>query len=233
MWREAGFEIVGQAVTQRSAVRYVQSSSVDLVVCRDGSPDMDAVQLAKTLAVLQEPPVVIILSPDKDAEKMRECFLSGVLDYITEPASDLKLRDALERAANHIKSSDACSEYRLTVTEYFAEIEGSVKNTAFLKMLEELISANEGKVVTVQSAAAYFGFNKDYFGRLFRQNTGMTFGEFYKRFRIMYAQKLLATGRYKVHEVGEMLGFATADYFTAEFRRRTGKRPSEIRSSGK
>ena len=200
-----------------------------LCACRDSRPEMDAAGLAKSLSLLQSPPAVIVLSPDSNAEKMRECFLNGVLDYITEPASETKLRDALERAVKHIKSSDACSEYRHAVREYFADL----SDTGFMKTLEELISANEGKVVTVQSAAAYFGFNKDYFGRLFRQNTGMTFGEFYKRFRIMYAEKLLSTGRYKVHEVGEMLGFATADYFTAEFRRRTGKRPSELRRQGK
>ena len=194
---------------------------------------MNAAKLAESLSLLQSPPAVLVLGSGNDAEKMRECFLSGVLDYITEPVSETKLREALERAVKHIKSSDACSEYRLAVKEYFAQITVGENNPVFLKTLEDLISANEGNVVTVQSAAAYFGFNKDYFGRLFRQNTGMTFGEFYKRFRMMYAEKLLATGRYKVHEVGEMLGFATADYFTAEFRKRMGRRPSELRKMQK
>ena len=31
----------------------------------------------------------------------------------------------------------------------------------------------------------------------------------------------------------QMLGFATADYFTAEFRKRTGRRPSELRKMQK
>ena len=194
---------------------------------------MDAAKLAKGLSAIQQPPAVIVLGSGNDAEKMRECFLSGVLDYITEPASETKLREALDRAVKHIKTDDACSEYRLAVKDFFAELATGEQDAVFIKTLGEFISANEGKVVTIQTAAAYFGFNKDYFGRLFRQHTGMTFGEFYKRFRMMYAQRLLGTGRYKVHEVGEMLGFATADYFTSEFRKRTGKRPSELRKNGK
>ena len=58
----------------------------------------------------------------------------------------------------------------------------------------------------------------------------MTFGEFYKRFRMRYAEELLLSGRYKVGEIAGMLGFATADYFTAEFHKYTGKRPLEVKN---
>lgn len=233
VWRECGFETVGQAISVRSAVQYVRSSPTDLIVCREKPPDLDALKLLQMIKELTGPPVCIVISPDSSPEKMRECFLAGAADFVTDPVPESGIREPLTRAAGQIKERGAVTAYRITADEYFAELETDIANKPFLQTLRSLISENEGSVITTQSAAEYFGFNKDYFGRLFKQNTGMTFGDFYKRFRMKCAEKLLADGRYKVNEVSAMLGFATADYFTAEFKKYSGKRPLEIRRRGK
>lgn len=217
----------------RSVVQYIKASPTDLIVCCEKPPDLDAVKLLQGIAAVSSPPVCIVISPESTSEKMRECFLSGAADFIADPISETALRESLLRAVRLIKERNAGTAYRTTYEEYFAGIEGGITNKAFLQTLKELIAESEGTVITTQSAAEYFGFNKDYFGRLFKQNTGMTFGEFYKRFRMKCAEKLLAEGRYKVNEVSAMLGFATADYFTAEFRKYSGKRPLEVRKQGK
>ena len=38
---------------------------------------------------------------------------------------------------------------------------------------------------------------------------------------------------YTIGEVSAMLGFATADYFTAEFKKYSGKRPLDVRKQGR
>jgi len=214
-------------------VQYIKVSPTDLTVCREKPPDLDAVKLLQGIGAVNSRPVCIVISADSSTEKMRECFLNGAADFITEPVPETILRESLLHAVKRIKEQYAGSAYRITTDEYFGEIETGIANKAFLQTLREFIADNEGKIITTQSAAEYFGFNKDYFGRLFRQNTGITFGEFYKRFRMKCAEKLLAEGRYKVNEVSAMLGFATADYFTAEFKKYSGKRPLEVRRQGK
>ncbi len=57
----------------------------------------------------------------------------------------------------------------------------------------------------------------------------MTFGDFYKIFRIRYAERLLMSGKYKVYEVSSMLGFSSVDYFTTVFKKLKGKTPSEVK----
>ena len=232
LWRECGFEVVGQAISVRSAVKYIKSSPTDLIVCREQPPDLEAVKFLQSVAAVSSPPVCIVISPDSTPEKMRECFLAGAADFIADPVPETTLRESLLRAVGLIKEQSAVTVYRMTCGEYFAELEETIVNKVFLQTLRDLIAENEGNVITTQSAAEYFGFNKDYFGRLFRKETGMTFGEFYKRFRMKCAAKLLAQGRYKVNEVSAMLGFATADYFTAEFRKYSGRRPLEVRKHG-
>lgn len=228
VWRECGFEIAGQAISVRSAVSYVKSSGADLVICFEKPPDIDAVKLTEGLSGV-EGTSCIIVSPDSSPERMRTCFLNGAADFIQAPASETTLKECLSRAVTHIKAKGAVTEYRAAADEYFPELRRTVTDGKFLDILAEFISENENNVVSTQSAAEYFGFNKDYFGRLFKAKTGMTFGAFYKRFRMIYAEKLLISGRYKVNEISGMLGFATPDYFTAEFRKYSGRRPLEVK----
>lgn len=229
VWRECGFEIAGHAMSQRIALRYIRSSKVDLVLFREKSPDMDSAAFTKELSAIRSAPACIIIGTG-DPQTIRDCFLNGAVDYLTEPVSEQHIRDALRRAAEHIKSKGAAGDYETAAEEYFAGLSEMVDDPVFLKKIQDYINENEGAVISTQDAAEHFGFNKDYFGRMFRQRMGMTFGEFYKRFRMLYAEKLLLSGRYKVGEISRMLGFATADYFTSEFRKYTGKRPLEVKN---
>ena len=230
VWRECGFEIVGQAISVRSAVSYVKTSGTELAVCFEKPPDLDAVKLTEGFADI-EGTSCIIVSPVSSPDRMRQCFLNGAADFIPAPASETALKECLSRAVTHIKAKGAAAEYRAAAEEFFSELRKTMTDKTFLESLEAFFAENENNVVSTQSAAEYFGFNKDYFGRLFKKNTGMTFGEFYKRFRMIYAEKLLISGRYKVNEISGMLGFATPDYFTSEFRKYSGRRPLEVKKN--
>ena len=229
VWRECGFDINGHAMSQRIALRYIRSSKVDLVVFREKPPDMDPAAFMSELSQVRDAPVCIVIGSG-DPQTIRGCFLNGAVDYLTEPVSEQQVRDALRRAVEHIKSTEATGDYAEAVENYFAVLAETTEDTVFLQKMQTYIAESEGVVISTQDAAEYFGFNKDYFGRMFRQRMGMTFGEFYKRFRMRYAEKLLLSGRYKVGEISRMSGFATADYFTAEFHKYTGKRPLEVKN---
>lgn len=229
VWWECGFETVGHAMSQRIALRYIRSTHVDLIVFREKQPDMDAASFTAELAAIRDAPACIVTGA-VDVRTIRECFLNGAVDCLSELPNELQLRDALKRAAEHIRSAAATSDYWTALTEYFDTLAEGEGDPSFLQKLKSYLEKSEGAVISTQDAAEHFGFNKDYFGRMFRQRMGMTFGEFYKRFRMLYAEKLLLSGRYKVGEISRMLGFATADYFTSEFRKYTGKRPLEVKN---
>ena len=81
----------------------------------------------------------------------------------------------------------------------------------------------------MEEAADHFGFNPDYFGRYFKSRVGMSFSEFYKRLTMGYAGLLLRSGHYKVNEISDLLGFASADYFSRVFKKITGELPSKYK----
>lgn len=72
--------------------------------------------------------------------------------------------------------------------------------------------------------------NPDYFGRLFKRETGEKFTRYVTLKRIDAAKKLIAKGKHSIAEIAEMVGFGDgAQYFSQVFRKLTGHTPSEYR----
>ena len=213
-------------MTDAGAIRFLDLSSYSAALFSLPLADENGLALIEELHQRYDTPLGVIIKPDIP-DRLLKRLVSANAYILKKPVSH---SNALLRSAEHIRSSAAAEDYAAAVREYFEELSATVDDSVFLNKIQTYIAGNEGSVVSTQEAAGHFGFNKDYFGRMFRQRMGMTFGEFYKRFRMRYAEKLLLSGRYKVGEIAGMLGFATADYFTAEFHRYTGRRPLEVKN---
>ena len=226
IWRENGFEISAVTSDTDEALTLMHKENIAFTLIFNKPPAVDAARVTGLIASKNLKCETLVISPFGYTENMRECFIAGATDFLCEPVSEVRIKEALSRAkAQYDKNMENC-EYRIAAKEYFSSL---AVNDKFTESLLEFILKSEGTTVTTEAAADYFGFNKDYFGRLFKARIGMTFGNFYKSFRILYAEKLLATGRYRVYEVSELLGFSSVDYFTAVFKKLTGKRPSELK----
>ena len=227
VWEENGFEIIGRTADMRSAAQRCKTDSIELLICYNRPPAISAEVLITSTAELSERTVCLAISPHDDSENMRRCFILGVIDYLTEPVGEQRLSEALARAAQRIRSLSVSSEYMQALEEHLADVRADDKK--FVEKLREFLQSCENTTASTEYAADFFGFNKDYFGRLFKSKIGMTFGDFYKIFRIRYAERLLMSGKYKVYEVSSMLGFSSVDYFTTVFKKLKGKTPSEVK----
>ena len=229
VWEENGFTIAACVSNSAETVKYCKTGCIDLVLCSNKPPVLTAPEVMKDVRRSAGEFAFIIVSPTDDSEYMRECFLLGAIDYLVEPVSEARIAGALLRARNQIKRSAVEKEYIRSAEEFFSSLDTSKADDKFIAELKKFIIESQNTVATTEYASDCFGFNEDYFGRLFKSKLGMTFVEFYKRFRIHYAERLLLSGRYKVRDVSEMLGFASVDYFTTVFKKITGKKPSDLK----
>lgn len=88
--------------------------------------------------------------------------------------------------------------------------------------LHEALSRNE--------VAERVHLSPAYFSRLFKNVTGIGFGEYLRNLRMEQAQKMLAENR-KVHEVATAVGFMDVKYFSAVFYKKVGYLPAEYRNA--
>ena len=227
VWDETGFELIGRSSDMKGLNEVCLSRRAELVICFERPPMISTEAVITAVKSACADMVCIAAGPRDDFEKMRKCFIAGAIDFLTEPVSESRLREVLTRAAQQIGQTFVTGEYNQALQEYLDDIECS--DEKFLMRLRDFLLSCENVTVTTEYAADHFGFNKDYFGRMFKQKMSVTFGDFYKHFRMIYAEKLLSSGRYKVYEVSALLGFSSVDYFTSVFKKITGKTPSEIK----
>ncbi len=230
IWAECGFEVTGHVTELSAAVSAAVKQECDMLVCINRQPDAIASELLQRLSRKRRSIPTLILSHFDDSRVMRECFLLGAVDFLTEPAEERDIRDALSRAAEQLGKHVMRVEYLMALEHSLAMLPYTDDSASLLKKLREFLVGVQGMTATTELAADYFGLNRDYFARYFKKHLGMSFSAFYKGFLMEYAKLLLVSGHYRVHDVSRLLGFSSTDYFAKIFRNATGKTPSAFKS---
>jgi len=89
------------------------------------------------------------------------------------------------------------------------------------------ISRHYAEKLTVKNLAAQVNLNTDYFGQLFKHETGMMVNRYINQVRVQNAERLLQTGACKVHEAAEQCGFSDVFHFYKSFKSLRGFPPSQ------
>lgn len=83
--------------------------------------------------------------------------------------------------------------------------------------------------ITIQTLAETFHFQEDYFNRLIKRKTGLTYSAYVQQIRLEHAEKLLLTSDKTVEEIAEIVGYHNKGYFYKIFQQKYGTTPSKYR----
>ena len=83
--------------------------------------------------------------------------------------------------------------------------------------------------VTIQQLVDTFHFQEDYFNRLFKKKTGMTYSAYVQNVRLTRAEKLLCSTNKSIVEISEMIGYQNKGYFYKIFQEKYGMTPQQYR----
>ena len=103
------------------------------------------------------------------------------------------------------------------------------KNSIPLSNVCTYISQHLTEDISLESVAAYAGFSKYHFERIFSEYTGLTFYRYLQQIRINYAQTLLSNPELSITDISYQAGFASSTAFTRAFKKSTGYPPSQFR----
>ncbi len=98
-------------------------------------------------------------------------------------------------------------------------------NRARLRIRESLESS-----LTIQQVAEEMGVSYSNFRKLFKEFTGFSPAVYQQDLRLQRAKELLTTTNLSIKEIAYQLNFDSPDYFSAKFKSKTGRRPSELRN---
>lgn len=101
-----------------------------------------------------------------------------------------------------------------------------VINKARLRIRESLESP-----LTIQQVAEELGVSYSNFRKLFKEHTGLSPAIYQQDLKLQHAKELLSTTDMSVKEIAYRLNFDSPDYFSAKFKAKTGRKPSDLRNS--
>lgn len=84
--------------------------------------------------------------------------------------------------------------------------------------------------LTIQQVAEEMGVSYSNFRKLFKEFTGLSPAVYQQDLRLQRAKELLTTTDMSIKEIAYQLNFESPDYFSAKFKMKTGRRPTELRN---
>ncbi len=230
-WTECGFQIAEQASNGKNALEVLEKRSFDLVFTDVRMPFIDGIELLREIKQRGIQTNVIFSSSYDEFEYARQGLILGAFDYILKPVDERKLENVLTRMKEKLITDTPQETIEPAIQEILDDMQLSTKDSKFVHQIADYFSANYGKIVYMEDMADSFELSKDYFGKMFKQQMGCTFNNFYSLVRIAYAKDLIRTGNYKAYQISEILGYSSTDYFTKIFKEMTGMTPSAYKAS--
>ncbi|MEW9702042.1 response regulator [Paenibacillus sp. SI8] len=95
------------------------------------------------------------------------------------------------------------------------------------------IRDNLDQPISLQQVAGFVHVNPNHFSEVFKRETGCTYIEFVTQERMKRAMDILQGSQTKVSDIAGRVGYEDIKYFTQQFKKYTGKTPSEFRQGNK
>jgi two-component system, response regulator YesN len=136
----------------------------------------------------------------------------------------------------HIEAYDTLDEVKKYTQELYTGIIKQIvdirkrKDKKLVEIVKEYIIKHYNEDITLNRIAEVVYVNSSYICDLFKTQTGENFVDYLTKIRIEKAKVLLRNVKIKTYEVGQMVGYEDATYFSKVFKKVVGVSPSEYRN---
>jgi two-component system response regulator YesN len=152
---------------------------------------------------------------DETEEKEVLFDKNSIFDIIYLSKTKASLNEVLQQVCASIKS--------------FWEEDNTYKNVLIQKV-DEIIKNNYQTKLSLKEISRMLFVNGSYLSRIYKKETSQTITEAINTYRIRCAKELLRQKKYKIYEIGSMVGIEDSAYFTHIFFRYEGETPSEYKN---
>lgn len=214
-WNLYDFQVVAEASNGQQALDMMDKEDIDIVFTDIRMPVMDGIEFMKAAKRLQQSVAFVMISSYHEFNYAREGIREGALDYIVKPMGESDLEQVLQRIANVLEPKE--SEY-LSYFKRITDKEVNWKEPLIINLCRYIVQNLEINL-TLEMVAEALELNKDYLGKVIKNRTGINFRDFYNGFKMECAKSMVMSGKYKIYEISNQLGYSSVDYFTRIFKK--------------
>ncbi len=159
--------------------------------------------------------------PAGDAkEKMEECLLALVRELC-----------GYEIGCRHICKGLLMRIFHILGTKYEFSLSKEQKKNMNWLVFEEVTEyiRHHYASISIQDLIDNFHFQEDYFNRLIKSKTGLTYSAYVQQFRLEKAGQLLLSSPKSIEEIAETVGYHNKGYFYKIFQKQYGMTPAAYR----
>ncbi len=151
------------------------------------------------------------------------------------PATDKQGEEALwqrhkaQRGVWSEKMLLAVTEELIRETLEYAAEEKKSKDIKPIREIKKYIEENYMEEISLGQLAELVDMNASYLSSVFKKETGMTYSEYLILCRVKQASRLLVETNLSIGEIAHQSGYQDARYFSKQFSKQVGLKPSEYR----
>ncbi len=238
-WEELGISEVFLAFSADEARTVFLGHPVDIYLCDIEMPGEDGIQLIRWIKSQDIDSDCILLTCHADFEYAQEAVRLGCSDYQLLPARYEEITASIRRVLERRKERMKAEEYRRygenwLLTQNSMLHEKGTRNTKesiaerCVRYIQEHISSPE---LSVQEMAGALYLNRVYLNRIFREEKGISIGQYIINRRMALAAHLLEDPELSIEAISEHVGYRSYSYFAGAFARFYGCSPSQYRKN--
>jgi YesN/AraC family two-component response regulator len=215
-WKDLGFTITGQFSGAKSALQFIKTNPVDVIVSDVIMPGMTGIELAQQLANtnLNPQPLVILFSAYDEFEYVREAVRYRCTDYILKSTD----YDELIRIFSDLKKKIDKDRHITEETE----------EDKIIGIIKKYVKDNPA-IASLESVSMLVYLSPAYVSKYFKERTSISFSDYLLKTKMEIAGTLLVDLKYKIYDVSTVLGYSNPENFTRSFKKFYGVSPREYR----
>lgn len=152
---------------------------------------------------------------------------------LDEISDDRKISGEFITGINTAVDSNGAAEVFAGFVNVYCEslmVSSAVSKGETIDDILEYIQLKYMEELSIERICKLFFINESYFSSLFKNKMSCNYNEYVTDLRVNKSKELLASGKYKINEVADMVGYHSSRYFSKVFKNKTGMLPQEYRN---
>lgn len=211
----------------KEALEILETQKIDLVISDIMMPVMDGCDLCdniKTNIEYSHVPV-ILLTAAVGMETRMETLEVGADGYLEKPFSIDLLKATIK---NLFKNKEiAYHQFANSPLTHYRSVAANTVDDEFMNRIHTVIMDNmSDQDLNINTLTTMLNTSKSSLYRKIKSNTGLNINEYIRLCRLKKAAEMLSSQKYRVNEVGYLVGFSSPSYFATCFQKQFNISPS-------